>query len=205
MVGPGYSLVGGDALPNGADGQIPVGRSPCRWGTWILRVEGFAACQFANDYLPLDAKVLLAIWETRGYYLDRTVIWANPISQRIIKWEQFDDVGTLAAFLRSLGITHILWNTKLLLEDIPQERQVKELLGQLLAECGHPIHDRGGVAIYELEVTECTKWQPHSRPNRPDRSNQDLPRLGGIAASGSRVRSQARRAADAAGCTLPGV
>ena len=60
------------------------------------QVEGYEAFAWANEHLPPKARVLLAVWETRGYYLERENVWANPISQRLIRWEELDNAGELA-------------------------------------------------------------------------------------------------------------
>jgi hypothetical protein len=119
----------------------------------VSHVEGYSAFEFANEHLPGDAKVLLAPWETRGYYLDRASFWANPISQRVIKWEQFDDADTLAGFLHSLGITHVFWNSSLMIEGVENEDHTNVLFRTLLDEYGQVIYDGDGYRIYELRTT----------------------------------------------------
>jgi hypothetical protein len=116
-------------------------------------VEGFPAFLYANEHLPADAKVLLATWETRGYYLDRANVWANPLSQRVIKWEQFGDADDVADFLHSMGVTHVFWNNDLAFEDVPNQEHTDWLLTTLLAKYGHAIYDHDGFAIYELRAT----------------------------------------------------
>jgi len=117
-------------------------------------VDGYPAFQYANQYLPQDAKVLLATWETRGYYLDRETIWANPISQRVFKWEQMDDAGTLADLLRSGGITHVFWNEDLTIENVANEAHTEKLLRHLLADHGKLLYEHEGFAIYRLRTAE---------------------------------------------------
>jgi hypothetical protein len=116
-------------------------------------VDGYAAFQWANANLAPQAKVLLAPWETRGYYLDRVSLWANPISQRVIRWEQFDNADTLAEFLHSLGITHVFWNGVAMIEGVANEEHTNELFTALLDEYGQVIYDRNGYRIYELGTT----------------------------------------------------
>lgn len=132
----------------------------------MKHVDAYQTFQYANHNLPSDAKVLLAIWETRGYYLDRDAIWANPIGQRVIKWEQFDSVEVLGRFLKSLGITHIFWNQKLVIDDfanemltdsvivgdVANEMYIDQLLRNLLADYGTPIYEHSGCAVYELQI-----------------------------------------------------
>jgi hypothetical protein len=117
-------------------------------------VDAYPAFEYANQHLPQDAKVLLAIWETRGYYLDRVAIWANPISQRVIKWEGFNDAGILTAFLRSRGITHVFWNEDLKIEDVTNEAHTDRLLRALLVNYGELIYEHDGFAIYQLSMAQ---------------------------------------------------
>lgn len=117
-------------------------------------VDGYPAFQYANQHLSQDARVLLAIWETRGYYLDRDGVWANPISQRVFKWEQFDETETVASFLRSWGITHVFWNEELAIPNVANERHTEKLLRDLLAEYGELLYEYDGFAIYELGLVD---------------------------------------------------
>ncbi|MGB9872140.1 MAG: ArnT family glycosyltransferase [Anaerolineae bacterium] len=75
----------------------------------VSRVPGYAVFSYANENLPRDAYVLLALYECRGYYLDRRYMWANPISQRVLRLEQFATSEELSNELRSRGVTHILF------------------------------------------------------------------------------------------------
>jgi len=116
-------------------------------------IDAYPAFQFANEHLPSDCTVLLATWETRGYYLDRASIWADPVGQRLIKWEQFADARAAAQFLHSLGVTHVFWNDKLVIPNIANEEYTALLLRTMLAEYGRPIYDLNGFTIYELSPT----------------------------------------------------
>ena len=114
-------------------------------------IKGYDAFVYANEHLPAEAKVLLAIWETRGYYLDREEIWANPISQRVIKWEQFQTPQEVAGYLQRLGLTHVFWYDTGVLGYMEGEEHIHQVLGALLAEYGQVIYQQGEFAIYELE------------------------------------------------------
>lgn len=74
------------------------------------QISGYEAFQFINKELPQSARIWMALYEVRGYYLNREYIWANPISQREIPIEEFDNASQLAQFLKNLGITHILYS-----------------------------------------------------------------------------------------------
>jgi len=75
----------------------------------LAHVPGYATFHYANKYLPQDSYVFLALYESRGYYLDRDYMWANPISQRYLRLEQFPDADALYKRLKAMGFTHILF------------------------------------------------------------------------------------------------
>jgi hypothetical protein len=75
-------------------------------------VPGYKIYAYANAALPQNARVLLALNESRGYYLDRDYAWANPISQRALRLEQYDTPEELADDLLLRGFTHIIFTTK---------------------------------------------------------------------------------------------
>ncbi len=75
----------------------------------VSRVPGYAVFSYANEHLPEDAYILLALYECRGYYLNRRYIWANPISQRVLRFEQFATPEELRDDLKARGITHVLF------------------------------------------------------------------------------------------------
>ncbi|MFN0072780.1 MAG: hypothetical protein ACKVVP_14950 [Chloroflexota bacterium] len=58
-----------------------------------------------NQTLPADAVVLL--WDTRGYYLERSYIWANAVAQGLIPLERQREPADLVAALRERGVTHV--------------------------------------------------------------------------------------------------
>ena len=72
-------------------------------------VWGYTAYRYANDFLPADSRVWLALYESRGYYLDRDYAWANPISQRYMKLERYADADQLYEDLKAMGFTHMLF------------------------------------------------------------------------------------------------
>ncbi len=113
-------------------------------------VDGYSAFQFVNEHISQDAKVLLAPWETRGYYLERDYVWANPISQRVIRWDQFDDAAALAGFLHSMGVTHVFWNDNMIISGVANEEHTTELFNRLLSGYGTTIYDKDGYTVYEL-------------------------------------------------------
>jgi hypothetical protein len=74
------------------------------------QVPPFPLYERANAALPPNALVLMLPLENRGYLLDRRYIWGNPVSQRIIRFEQYANDALLASDLCRVGISHILYN-----------------------------------------------------------------------------------------------
>ena len=75
-------------------------------------VPGYTVYQYANGTLPENSRVWLALYESRGYYLDRDYMWANPISQRHVQLERYPDADQLYADLKAMGFTHMLFAPK---------------------------------------------------------------------------------------------
>ncbi len=116
--------------------------------------EDYPAFHYANKMLPADALVLLAPYEARGYYLDRSYIWANPIGQRFLRMEQFGDLTALVSELRRLGITHILVNARFVLTDILYWEHNAHLLDELLAAHGRLMFESAQSQLYGLYLDE---------------------------------------------------
>jgi 4-amino-4-deoxy-L-arabinose transferase-like glycosyltransferase len=76
-----------------------------------LHSTSYGAFTYANAVLPQDSYVLLALMESRGYYLDRRYMWLNPLNQHNLALEEFQNVDQFAADLARRGFTHILYNT----------------------------------------------------------------------------------------------
>jgi hypothetical protein len=113
--------------------------------------------RYANQALPADARVLLVPYETRGYYLERAYVWGNPVSQRIIPFERFDNAADLAAFLREMGITHVIDSPTYRYDDLRYAAQMDALLEALQARCGRPLYRHQDAVLYAL--TECSTTQ----------------------------------------------
>jgi 4-amino-4-deoxy-L-arabinose transferase-like glycosyltransferase len=80
--------------------------------TFLLeRIQGYSAFIYANQNLPKDAYVLMGLYEGRGYLLNRDYSWANPMAQRIIQFEKYNDPSRLVDILKSMGFTHIIFRT----------------------------------------------------------------------------------------------
>ena len=104
MVNPGERSLANDGIRY-LTGQVS------REDYLVSRLPGIETFFYANQQLPENAFVWLALYEGRGYYLDRRYEWANLISQRVTRFEVFADASQLAAYLRSRGFSHILFRT----------------------------------------------------------------------------------------------
>jgi 4-amino-4-deoxy-L-arabinose transferase-like glycosyltransferase len=115
-------------------------------------VPGYAAFAYANKILPNDAYVLLALYESRGYYLDRNYMWANPISQRALRFEEFKNATDLANALRARGFTHILFRPVGLerYSYIRYGEYITNLIRSLLVQECRLIYSTPELEIYEL-------------------------------------------------------
>jgi len=71
------------------------------------RVDNYAALQFVQETLPLHGRVMM-MWDAQGYYCDARCL---PDSTQA-RWAQMAsaarDVPSVAAELRSMGVTHLL-------------------------------------------------------------------------------------------------
>ena len=116
------------------------------------QVGSYPATAFINRELPGDAVVYLLYLSGRGYYLDRDYIHHVGQETAIVKAmvRSSTDAATLAAFLRSLGGTHILVREELLMkaleDNFPAEtvRNVREKL----AECLIKVYESNGHVVY---------------------------------------------------------
>ncbi len=116
------------------------------------RVSGYSIFSYANNSLPEDAYVLLALYESRGYYLDRKYMWANPISQRVLRFETFNSSDELSHDLTNRGFTHILFRTVSLdrYSYIRYSEKIMELTFSLLSRNSTLILSTPEAELYEL-------------------------------------------------------
>ncbi len=108
----------------------------------------YEAMQFIN-HLPPGSKVAL-YQETRGFYLDRDYLWANPLQHTLIPYDRFTRGAELVQFLkRQLGVTHVLVNTAGLegTEGSVWYRLLKAAIdhGDVV-----PVFEARGVIVYEI-------------------------------------------------------
>jgi len=125
----------------------------------LQEVPGYAAFAYANKVLPNDAYVLLALYESRGYYLDRNYMWVNPISQRVLRLEEFKDAADLANALRERGFTHILFRSVGLerYTYIRYGEYITRLMRSFLAQECRLIYSTPELEIYELVARDFSK------------------------------------------------
>jgi 4-amino-4-deoxy-L-arabinose transferase-like glycosyltransferase len=115
-------------------------------------VAGYKVFEYINENLPDDANIWLALYEVRGYYLDRNYLWANPISQRALRIEQFQDAGQLAGELNQRGISYVLLQTS----TIDQYQYIKygniysTMIRALLEQHGELIYSDVQELLYRL-------------------------------------------------------
>jgi hypothetical protein len=74
------------------------------------RVNDYAALQFVRANLKPQARVLM-LWDAQGYYCDERCLPDTEHSQWTRLVETQPDVTSLAARLRDLGVTHLLFST----------------------------------------------------------------------------------------------
>jgi hypothetical protein len=117
-------------------------------------VGSYPATSFINRELPEDAVVYLLYLSGRGYYLDRGYLHHVGLETAIVKAmvRSSSDEATLAAFLRSLGGTHLLVRDEMLmkaLKDNFSPQTVKDFL-EKLAHCIIPVYESNGHSVYRI-------------------------------------------------------
>lgn len=114
------------------------------------QLKTFQAIQYINEELAPDTKLLLLPFENRGFYLDRSYFWGHLSSQRIIRYETFDEPQRLAVQLRSMGITHILDNPEWIDTSLRYWEHDRRLMRGLVDQCGTLIKQWDDISLYEL-------------------------------------------------------
>jgi 4-amino-4-deoxy-L-arabinose transferase-like glycosyltransferase len=112
---------------------------------------GYPVYAYANENLPSDATVWLAVWESRGYLLERNYIWANPFGQRVLKLELIKNPDELLINLQKLGITYIILYTGNLYRPPYQHNQkITELTIATLSQHARLMFRNGPLELYQL-------------------------------------------------------
>jgi len=116
-------------------------------------VPGYETYAYANEHLPEDARVLLALYECRGYYLERDYVWANPISQRFLRLEEFSSPEQLADELQALGFTHVIFRSARLdrYTYIRHGKAITDLFRSFLAEEAQLVYTSSELSLYEIK------------------------------------------------------
>lgn len=116
-------------------------------------IDVLPAMAFINDDLDSEAYVLLLPFETRTYYLDKPYYWGHPISQRVIRFEEYSTHEELANELMAMGFTHVLDSPTWQYEAFDQWPHFHSVIVALKDECGRPVFQDGQTVVYEL--THC--------------------------------------------------
>lgn len=116
------------------------------------QIAGYDAFQYINKKLPESARIWMALYEVRGYYLDREYVWANPISQRAFHIEEFDTASQLALNLKDMGITHILYspNDTEKYAYIEYGDKISSIMQDLIAENTKLLFQSNNMNVYKL-------------------------------------------------------
>jgi 4-amino-4-deoxy-L-arabinose transferase-like glycosyltransferase len=116
-------------------------------------VKGYSTFLYANQHLPPDSRVLLSLYESRGYYLDRDYVWSNPISSRYIKLENFADAAALHQFLKEMKYTHLLFTPNYIEEFmyIRYGPKYAQLITDLLQQYGQVQFATPDLSLYVLK------------------------------------------------------
>jgi hypothetical protein len=97
-------------LANFVTPSISVALGTEEQNDYLQRFNLYAASQSVNQAVPKGSKIAL-FGETRGFYLDRDYMWADPGHNAIIPYDQIGpDSNRLLNWLSSHGISYILVN-----------------------------------------------------------------------------------------------
>lgn len=156
-------LVWGLPLLHPAPRATLLGRLPYLTGQQtrdeLLRaaIRPYPVFEYINRSLPADARVLLATYENRAYYLDREYVWANPISQRYLRFEQIPDGTALRRLLAAHQIEYLLDNRQEwpeTLTGIEHYDHLLRILDELIAAHGEPLVSERGITLYRLRPVD---------------------------------------------------
>lgn len=118
---------------------------------WLeSEIDIYPAFKYANNNLPQESKILLLPFENRGYYLDLSYFWGHPFSQRVIKFEKYQNPVLLATELTEMGFTHIIDNPNLIYSDFQFWDHDSALLVELEKQCGEELFYENNIKIYKL-------------------------------------------------------
>lgn len=110
----------------------------------------YPAIARANQLVPADTKVILAPWEPRGYYLDKMYLWANPVSQRHFRMEQFDSATELYSWFQEHHVGYVLYNPLRVYTYIPYWEHINHLWEEFLRDHCKLAFEANGIQLYEI-------------------------------------------------------
>lgn len=113
----------------------------------------YKASKFINSNLPESSKILL-FRDTRGFFLERDYVWADPLYQTVIDYSRINDGDDFYKELKNLGITHILVNDEFDWHGAIALRYNKRISGikdDFLKKHTLNIYDNDGIIINEIK------------------------------------------------------
>lgn len=137
--------------------EIPVAIGLESKNDFYLKYPGpiYRASQFINSNLPENSKILL-FRDNRGLFLDRDYVWGDPLLQLYIDYSQFENEDDFYEKLKSIGVTHILVNTKFkfrehIVNDYRYSEKILNMTGNLLEKHTTNLYDKDAILINELK------------------------------------------------------
>jgi hypothetical protein len=112
----------------------------------------YPAIELANQIVPKNERVILAPWEPRGYYVDRAYLWANPVSQRYLRMEQFISVREFRQWLQENDITFVVYNPTRVYTYIEYWGKINFMWERLLDKYGELVFEGSGIQLYRLRA-----------------------------------------------------
>ncbi|MBI3035991.1 glycosyltransferase family 39 protein [Candidatus Woesearchaeota archaeon] len=115
----------------------------------------YKASKFINSNLPENAKILL-FRDTRGFYLDRDYVWADPLFQLYIDYSKFRNEDDFYKELKKIGITHILVNTEFewrgqIVYEHRYSPRILSMMDHMLKKYTISLYDEDGILVNELK------------------------------------------------------
>ena len=115
----------------------------------------YKASKFININLPESSKILL-FRDTRGFYLNRDYVWADPLFQLYINYSKFKSEDDFYNDLRLKGITHILVNTEFewrgqVVYENRYSQRILNMTDNLLKKYSTNLYEEDGILINELK------------------------------------------------------
>ena len=115
----------------------------------------YKASKFINNNLPKDAKILL-FRDTRGFFLEREYMWADPLYQMVIDYSKINNEDDFYKELKKLEITHILVNTELewhgiISSDLRYNKRILGIADNFLRKYTTNLYNEGGILVNEVK------------------------------------------------------